>query len=321
MGRRVVFAVLGAALAVGTLAVAQPAGAKKVKPEITGVGKLQCTVAGKVKFSPGLLSYAQQNVRARFKGTVSCSSGATNTPGAKIVVGKVEGNSEPYTGSCKMRIADTIHWTIAWKRVNKLPVTTSQVDFTAAQANAGPSARYVRGTVIGSYQGEYPEATLRFPNACGAGKAGTTATTFSSNLHVDHPCVPPIANEIVPAVSSDPNHPRDGYQWWVLISPCNYTAANHPTGTVSWSYGSDPRNGPECTGTNVPLVQTPDTQMTAGILESTPWVSAPDGLWAAPTDIDFAHGDVCYGNYQTFKWSYSGDSRYRPSRHEISAQP
>jgi len=321
MGRRVVFAVLCTALAVGSLALADPAGAKKVLPVVTGVGKLQCTAGGKVKFGPGLVATATSNVRAKFKGNVLCSSGATNTPGAKIVAGKLTGNSEPFTGSCKARMADTIHLEVFWKRVNKLPVDGTQIDFTASVANRGASARYVRGVVSGSYAGEYPEATLQMPAACGAGKVGTTATTFTFNLHVDHPCVPPIANEIVPAVSNDPSHPRDGFVWWVLISPCNYTAANHPTGTVSWSYGRDPRNGPECTGTNVPLIQTPDTQMTPGILESTPWVSAPNGLWAAPTDIDFAHGDVCYGNFQVFNWSFSGDSRYRASHHEISALP
>jgi hypothetical protein len=307
MARRLAVAFVCSVVALATVAVATPAEA--VKPDLpVARGRVVCSISGKLKFAPALSTVAQQT-KIRLKGTASCPVGVTGLPGGRTVGAKVSGTAPPYQASCRSKFPEPLLLNFRW-RVSGVKVLDTRVAFHARSNGWGFT--YPGGVVSGSYAGEWPFVSILTPGQCG--RKGLAKSSFSGSIIIDARCAAPIPADIVPVQIHDANRPDDGHVWWVVASPCRHDATNHPTGTITWDYGPDPRNDPVCRGFTRSISNSGETTAAGSSVVPNLFTNA-NGFWGVDSGIDLAAGQICYGTNQQLTMRYSGDARYRPYRY------
>jgi Glycosyl hydrolase family 99 len=179
--------VAAAGIALGT----EPASAA---PAITARGAVVCSMSGKVKSSPKLLSTTQTTVES-FKASLMCSTGKTGNTQVTVTTGKLKGTVESGRLSCASTSLPRGHATIKWKatggKVVPTTVTWSKGTLSATRPpyvtdRASGTVDYAAvdtAAVTGSYAGM--NATLHIvtdalPTGCS--DKGWKGSTFSGSI-------------------------------------------------------------------------------------------------------------------------------------------
>jgi Phosphoesterase family len=159
MTRRVV-SILGACgLLFGLGGVALASGsAQAASPRITAAGTASCSVAGTVRFKPGVTNAARAGVVWKLTAKLACSEGTTGAPAVTVVTGRLTATTAPSTRSCSDTALPAVSADIKWKatggRVNPTHIawpsgttSTAGVRITTDLPGSGS------GVVTGSYGG------------------------------------------------------------------------------------------------------------------------------------------------------------------------
>jgi hypothetical protein len=303
--RRFTMAFVCSLVAFSSLAIAGPAGAAVSK--LNARGHVSCTMRGTIRYSPTLTD-SGESVSATVKAALSCSVGETGSSLVTVQSGKLKGSSAFYIGSCSFTNPSSLSARVTWKAAGG-KVNPTDIVLSPPSSASGSPASYTRGLATGSYANELPQARFVWASSCG-GK-GLKKSSFTGTLDIATSCNPPIRTEVSPVQVHDPSRADDGYVWWVVLPVCPFTAATHPTGTITWGY-ADPRNAPACSGaTNAPLADSGVTQVNS-LIAGAP-VNTATPLWGVNTGINLQGGVSCNGLGNAHFWlRYSGDSTYAP---------
>ena len=160
MRRRLLLCLLSLSVGAASVLVGAtaPAAWARARPSPVGAaGTLQCTVAGRVKFSPPLSTGAPAATHVTVKATLACSMGTTGQPGVNVTAGKLTSSSTVDT-SCTSTTLGAITAVAKW-RTAKGRIASSSVSWSGG-AISGSSAAVVDlpgfggSAVTGSYGGE-----------------------------------------------------------------------------------------------------------------------------------------------------------------------
>jgi hypothetical protein len=201
---------------------------------VTATGQVHCSMIGKVSYTPKLPVVAQSGVMAKFKASLTCSTGETGNAAITVVSGKLSGVTSTYNGGCLSANPPSLTATIKWKATGG-KVNPTTITWGAATGNMTPvySHDFMNGTMTGSYAGEQAGADFVADSVSSAncGTKGIKKWTFTNpanSLFDIAPGCGPISTKTDLAIGSN------GHIWAVVVPQSGDfpTCATHPTGTL-----------------------------------------------------------------------------------------
>jgi hypothetical protein len=262
-------------------------------------GHVHCTMNGKVKYAPKLKTAAQPAITAKFKASLTCTTGETGHAGVTVVTGKLKGTSTTYNGSCSSANPPSLTATIKWK-INVGTINPTTVTWGPATGSTSPvyAHHFATATVTGSYAGEAALADF-VADTVGSSSCGTKGIsnwlfTNPANSALDIAPCGPIATSWVGGVGTN------GNVWEVVVPSAFPPCATHPTGTMNITVGAP-----------CPAVSKQNaTLQDSGINASSAGGPSTSDLWGVDLGAPLAVLIQACG-MPTLTVTYSGDSVYQ----------